>query len=100
MLKAKTNTNLKAKSKQKMHRQNVKALRIVPWNFSPSICSFLKEKNYPSVLSAIPESLDRRGKERWYTIKSNLEKKEWEWYDYLLIHSTEIFNCILKLLNK
>lgn len=55
----------------------------VPGNFSPSIWFFLKEKNYPSVLSATLESLGREAKS-WYAIKSNLERKEWEWYD--LIH--------------
>lgn len=64
MLKAKTNINLQSKKQTKKCMLNVKSLQYVPWNFDPSICSFLKEKNYPSVFSAIPESLDRRGKER------------------------------------
>jgi hypothetical protein len=56
------NPQSKKQTKKTPHMYNVKLLQIVPWNFSPSTWSFLK--NYPSVLSATNESLDRRGKEK------------------------------------
>lgn len=58
----------KSKKQTKKHTCRMLNHYKVPWNFSPSI--FLKEKNYPSVLSATLESLDREAKKGGMLLKA------------------------------
>lgn len=70
MLNAKTKTNPQSRKQTKKHVCRMLNHYKVPGNFSPRLWFFLKEKNYPSVLSAILESLGREVKRGGMLLKA------------------------------